>query len=263
MPENQEEKTKTWLGKEKGEMLLSLATPIAIIIAGIIIAGAIFWKDSLPGGSIGNGAGQGKTGPTALLKKNTISEEIGLNKKEFAACLASGKYAAKIEADVQSGVKAGVRGTPQTYIVNTKTGLVYSINGAQPASGVKALLATAIAGKKEGATKADLDPVRADEHISGNPRAEIFIVEYSDFECPFCKTFHQTMKEIMREYPADGKVAWVYRHFPLDQIHSQARKEGEASECAAELAGNKGFWDYTNKLFEITPSNNKLDLGLL
>src|SRR5439155_19856237 len=61
----------------------------------------------------------------------------------------------------------------------------------------------------------------------------------------------------------DGKIAWVYRHFPLDELHSKARKEAQAAECANELGGNKAFWAYADRLFEIAPSNNQLDLALL
>ena len=63
----------------------------------------------------------------------------------------------------------------------------------------------------------------------------------------------------MNEYGKSGKVAWVYRHFPLDQLHSRARKESEATECAAELGGNDKFWAYLDRLMEITPANNGLD----
>lgn len=103
-----------------------------------------------------------------------------------------------------------------------------------------------------------LRAVSSADHITGNPEADIVIVEYSDLECPFCKSFHQTMQSLMNDYGKDGKLAWVYRHFPLD-IHPKALKEAEATECAAELAGNNGFWNYANKIFEITPTNNGLD----
>jgi len=106
---------------------------------------------------------------------------------------------------------------------------------------------------------AGMRPVDSSDHILGNPDAPIKIVEYSDLECPFCKTFHPTLKRIIDEYGKDGKVAWVYRHFPLDSIHPKARKEAEASECAAELGGNSAFWAYIGKVFEVTPSNNHLD----
>ena len=108
----------------------------------------------------------------------------------------------------------------------------------------------------------DLDQMAAisdSDHVRGNPDAPVKIVEYSDTECPFCKRFHSTMQEVMNEYGKDGKVAWVYRHFPLDQLHSKARKEAVALECANEQGGNDKFWSYADRLYEITPANNGLD----
>lgn len=108
-----------------------------------------------------------------------------------------------------------------------------------------------------------MTPVSSSDHIRGNPNAPVKIVEYSDTECPFCKRFHNTMKEVMNEYGKDGKVAWIYRHFPLDQLHSKARKEAVALECANEQGGNDKFWEYTDRLYEITPANDGLDLAEL
>lgn len=102
-------------------------------------------------------------------------------------------------------------------------------------------------------------PIASEDHIRGNSNANVMIVEYSDFECPFCKAFHPTMQKVMDEY--GDKVAWVYRHFPLDQIHSKADKEAEASECAAELGGNDAFWKFTDRFFEVTPSNDRTDIA--
>ena len=65
------------------------------------------------------------------------------------------------------------------------------------------------------------------------------------------------MQRIVDEY--GDKVAWVYRHFPLDSIHSKARSEALAAECAAELGGNDAFWKFTDRFFELTPSNNQTD----
>jgi protein-disulfide isomerase len=104
-----------------------------------------------------------------------------------------------------------------------------------------------------------VDPVTPDDHIIGNPNAKVVIVEYSDLECPFCKSFHPTMQQIMNEYGKTGQVAWVYRQFPIAGLHPKAHKESEASECATKLGGNTKFWEYINKIFEITPSNNGLD----
>ncbi len=99
--------------------------------------------------------------------------------------------------------------------------------------------------------------VSADDHILGNPKAKIVIVEYSDTECPFCKTFHNTMKRVIEE--RGNEVAWVYRHYPIPQLHPDAAYQAEATECAWAQGGNEAFWTFTNRLFEITPSNNGLD----
>lgn len=109
----------------------------------------------------------------------------------------------------------------------------------------------------------NLKQITSDDHIFGNPDASVKIVEYSDLECPFCKVFHQTMKQAMSLYAQNGKVAWVYRHYPLVGLHSKSMYSAQASECAAELGGNDKFWAFIDKYFEITPSNDKVDLSQL
>lgn len=109
----------------------------------------------------------------------------------------------------------------------------------------------------------ELAPITEDDHILGNPDADIVIVEYSDTECPYCKEFHNTMHTVIDEFGQSGRVAWVYRHLPLDGPHPKARTEAEATECAADLGGNDAFWSYIDRLFEVTPSNNQLDLDQL
>jgi len=104
-------------------------------------------------------------------------------------------------------------------------------------------------------------PISDKDHVIGSPNAEVVIVEYSDTECPFCKVFHNTMKQIMAEY--DGQVAWAYRHMPIPQLHVKAQTEAEATECVAELGGNQAFWSYLDKIFETTNSNDSLNLALL
>lgn len=67
------------------------------------------------------------------------------------------------------------------------------------------------------------------------------------------------MKQVTTEY--GDQVAWIYRHFPLDQLHPvKARKEAVASECANEQGGNDAFWKYADRFFELTPSNNQTDV---
>lgn len=113
------------------------------------------------------------------------------------------------------------------------------------------------AGEVAGA-EVSVDPLQERDHIRGERLARVLLIEYSDLECPFCKRFHPTAQKAVDEYK--GEVAWVYRHFPLDQIHSKADKEAEAVECAAELGGEDGFWKLTGKIYEVTPSNNGLNL---
>lgn len=109
-----------------------------------------------------------------------------------------------------------------------------------------------------------IDPITSTDHILGNPDAPIKIVEYSDAECPFCKRFHSTMQQVIDEYGKDGKVAWVYRHFPLDSLHPKnARKTAVASECANEIGGNTAFWAFTDRFFELTPSNDRTDITVV
>lgn len=90
-----------------------------------------------------------------------------------------------------------------------------------------------------------LKEVSKDEHIRGSKDAKVTIVEYSDFECPFCKNFHETMVEVLA---SNKDVRWVYRHFPLS-FHPSAQPTAEASECVAELGGNDAFWKFADAAF--------------
>lgn len=105
--------------------------------------------------------------------------------------------------------------------------------------------------------------VTAEDHILGNPDAPVVIVEYSDIECPFCKQFHVTMQQIIDEYGKDGQVAWVYRHFPLTQLHPNAPRLAEASECVADIAGEDAFWEFLDEVFAIAPANTSFPMGRL
>lgn len=101
-------------------------------------------------------------------------------------------------------------------------------------------------------------PISDSDHIRGDKNAPVQIIEFSDMECPFCKRFHETMLNIIKEYGATGQVAWIYRHFPLEQLHPLARKAAEATECAAKIGGNNAFWQYLDQYMVLQSSEEDL-----
>jgi protein-disulfide isomerase len=202
----------------------------AIIIAGMLITGAILLKDS--------------SGPKAPVP---IAKQIRLNMKSFNACVESGRFKEKVQADIDDGVKAGVTGTPSSFIV--KDGKVVGvIGGALPYENVMEQITSILAGKTE-VGMPEIKPVSAEDHIVGDINAKIIIVEYSDLDCPFCKVFHATMHRVVKD--SGGDVAWVYRHYPIPQLHPNAFAKAQETECAWEQGGNEAFWKYTDKIFEV------------
>ncbi len=99
------------------------------------------------------------------------------------------------------------------------------------------------------------------DYLFGNPDASVIVVEYSDASCPFCKMLHTTVSQLMDDYGKAGKVAFVYRHFPLDEpneygqvLHPNAGNEAHAFECAGDVGGNAKYFEYINKFYNETPS---------
>jgi len=91
------------------------------------------------------------------------------------------------------------------------------------------------------------------DHIRGTPTAEVSLIEYTDYECPFCKSFHGTPKVLLDRY--QGRVNWVMRNYPLPFHDPVARREAVASECVARLRGNDAYWQYSDAIFANTKSN--------
>lgn len=89
--------------------------------------------------------------------------------------------------------------------------------------------------------------VRANDHILGNKDAKVTIVEFSDFQCPFCRSFwSNTLSQIKKDYIDTGKAQFVYKHFPLD-FHPGAKPAAEGSECASDQGK---FWEMHDKIYE-------------
>lgn len=91
------------------------------------------------------------------------------------------------------------------------------------------------------------------DHIRGAQNPKVYLVEYSDYYCPYCSLFHPYAQEAIDEY--SDSVAWVYRHFPLDSLHPNARPLAEISECIASIAGEDAFWKFTDAVYSSAPAS--------
>lgn len=94
-------------------------------------------------------------------------------------------------------------------------------------------------------------PEIGDAPILGDPGAPVTIVEFSDYECPFCgRFFSESLNRVKSEYIASGKVKFVYKDFPLTSIHPQAQKAAESARCVREQLGDNGYWAMHDTIFE-------------
>ena len=178
---------------------------------------------------------------------------LGLDQAAFAACLTSGKFDQAIQDDLQAGQAAGVNGTP-SFLINGEL-----LVGAQPAEAFKQAIETVLAGGTLAAAQPTavpagppqpLDVPIGDAPVRGDANAPMTIVEYSDFQCPFCSRFTtDTLGTLLDEYVNTGKAKLVYKDFPLEQIHPQATKAAEAARCVRELGGDEAFWAMHDKLY--------------
>jgi protein-disulfide isomerase len=91
--------------------------------------------------------------------------------------------------------------------------------------------------------------------VRGAAEAPVTLVEFSDFQCPFCKGVQATLAGLLKQYP--GKVKLVYRDFPIDALHPQARRAAEAARCAQDQGK---FWEYHDLLFAEAPKAAPEDL---
>ncbi len=87
----------------------------------------------------------------------------------------------------------------------------------------------------------------AEDHIIGSATAPLVLIEYADLQCYYCSVANPTIQRLVTE--SEGKIAWVFRHLPLESIHPEARPSALASECVAEQLGNDGFWQFANTMY--------------
>lgn len=188
---------------------------------------------------------QGANRPTVF---TNLASQIGLDTEEFAACLESGEHEEAVQANLDEAFGLGLSGTPAFYING------YPVRGAQPfdlfeyAVGLaeEGTLQDAYSqdgGQGQGQAQATAPPPQANEPVDvpidnavfavGDPDAPVVIVEYTDFQCPFCsRHFQQTFPQLLADYVDSGQVYYVFKDFPLTSIHPQAVLAAEAARCA-------------------------------
>lgn len=236
-----------------------LTTPVAILLGAFVIAVSIL----VHGGVIKVGkqprSEAAKAGTAAVVQpvqapttgakteadivKNlkSYATQAGIKQDEFDKCLDSGDKASLVQKDLADGTTAGVNGTP-AFFINGRL-----ISGAVPFEQFKQVIDEELAGKAA-ATVQRVTVGVGDLPVSGNQNAKVTLVEFSDYQCPFCgRHYTQAEQQLKKEYIDTGKVKFYYRDFPLSQIHPGAEKGAEAARCAGDQ--NK-YWQYHDLVFQ-------------
>jgi protein-disulfide isomerase len=184
--------------------------------------------------------------------------EIGLEMESFTECLNSNKHGDAVQVDWQSGRSRGVNSTP-TFFING-----HILIGAQPLAVFNQAVSAVLAGQPlPGEQAAGSPPPPPNQPIVaptpvplsnefaaslGDPNAPVTIVEFSDYQCPFCRRHSiETMPIIIAEMVQTGRVYYVFKDLPLDSIHAEARPAAVAARCAAE---QDAYWEMHDLLFE-------------
>lgn len=200
----------------------------------------------------------------------TLASEIGATMETYDACIAAGEKPALVEASVAAAREKGFSGTPSFEFVREATGEAFPLVGAQPYDQFAGIIDTLLDGgtpqTEETAQGSDEIPFWATadgllpdpdrpgltmggDYYRGNPNAKVVVIEFSDFQCPFCRKHTAETQPILDEQFVDtDQIFWVFKHFPLS-IHPQAPAAGAAAECA----GDQGqFWEMHDLLFTNT-----------
>lgn len=217
----------------------ALSTPTAVIIGSIIISAGI----------VGYGYVSRPAGPEApqdLVK--VVAKELKLKGSAWDSCLTSQDTIKQVQNEENDGIAAGVSGTPTSFILVNKNGkweVASKIEGAQPEQNVRQAIDKALAGnvKTTPFTGAQL----SDSEFVKGTKGNVVLLEYADAQCPYCVRFQPTVEHVIASY--GDRVGFVYRHFPLTQIHPNAMPYAIAIECAGKLKGSDAYFSFSDKLF--------------
>ena len=190
----------------------------------------------------------GKGNTEAIFKG--YAEGLGLDAAAFGECLDSRATRAQVEADVAEGSARGVRGTP-TFFINGQP-----LVGAQPYAAIAQVIDAALAGETPATVEPAVPPTAPtpttiapadDALVLGDPDAPVTIIEFSDYQCPFCaRHFQETWPQLKAEFVDTGRVWYVFKDFSITSIHPQAPQAHEAARCAGEQGA---YWAMHDRLF--------------
>jgi protein-disulfide isomerase len=186
------------------------------------------------------------------------ASEIGLDTNQFNSCFDSQKHLDQIRSDYQDGLSLQVTGTPAFFVGTREDGLI-RVTGIQSFDVFKNVIDSYLNGTAPPAeVTLTADPLENTTSIIGNRDAQVLIIEFSDFQCPFCRTFYtETLPQIESEYIESGKAVLAYFDFPLTSIHPGAVHYSLAAKCAEE----QGRWrEMHDKMFD---EQNKLGPGTI
>ena len=172
----------------------------------------------------------------------TYARTLELDVETFASCLNSGEFDAAIEANVAEAAALQVSSTPSFFVDG------YPIAGARPYDLFDYAIGLAEAGELAQAYVQEQPqaqpttptgpvdvPIEEDDIVFGDPDAPVTIVEFTDFQCPYCyRHATETLPQLMSQYVDQGQVYYVIKDFPLTTIHPQAVAAAEAAHCADE-----------------------------
>jgi protein-disulfide isomerase len=261
-----------WPAPERKSWVEKVAPVLMVVVVAMSFALGSMWSKiqylEANGGTANPSAGANAAGgggePVGKYAKfadalNDLGKQAGLNVGELTKCVDSGEKAGVVADDFKQGGEVGVTGTPG-FFINGKF-----LGGAFPVASFKEIIdrelngtgstdyktykeANLAAAGASGGFKAE--PVKFEvgqAAIDGASTAKVTIVEFSDFQCPYCQRGFETMQQLKKDY--EGKIKIVYKNFPLSQIHPHAQKAAEAFECARTQGAEKA-WKLHDLLFQ-------------
>lgn len=245
----------------------------SILISGLIIAVAL--SGALSRGVATEGQVAGAFDYDKSVKQ--LIKKSGVRYAKIEQCVEEGEQSARVERDLFNGQDTGGRGTPWNILVYNGGELRVPISGAYPKEVLEQIIqeikdgrgaeietefiqgvlanrndpnyavpGTEVTAEDIRAELANVLPVEDIDHVKGDRDNPFVVIEYSDFDCPFCQRFHATMNEIVEDY---DDVSWVYRHMPIPSLHPNAAYVSNVSECVRQEGGEEAFWKFTDNYY--------------